>query len=627
MGGFGQVMKTMMNWQPSGSPAWQRQQQQKVQQAQEDRAAQQADIAMHEHLVNEIGALPVVHGMVKEQQQLTAPAAQPPDQIQQSSPAPSSAASGDPSQSVDPALTRGGYTPAPAPSGGSPVSSQQIAQQMTPPWASGDSSNMLDAQGNPNPGATAYDLRGPAAIGDPGGSGSVISQQMMRAAMPGPLTGNVTIVRKADPQSTVSWKDHQGNQVQYELPSPDSQRWNQMMRLRTQSLQQQSQAEAQGKLDAQNQQREQYGTPLSGDLAQQYGVDPDQKFLPMEKVQLATRYFPVVGAGVRGNATVDAAGLRAAATNYKTDLDSTTKQAIADQASMDRQDALDHRDKWQQAIVAAKNSGQSNLDARAFLAGSSRDMALHTALLGDISKESQRQMLAQSLLAAGPDGQPLTKDGDQFPDPFSGRTMTMNVAQRIRLKSALNQSQSTVAGYQNAAADLESRRDQILNRFGAPAGNGSSPLLWRGSGPAPPGSVPAPAGGSSDAPAAAAPTGPSSNVDSSAPAAGPGSANWAPRGRGVQKVADYVNAASRAAAAPHTPPSGRPANWADAARAEVGSSAALPGRAAPTPTAGAPAKPQAKVASNAQVQVYAQKKGITPAAALKEFQDSGYTVQ
>jgi hypothetical protein len=613
MGGFGQVMKNMMNWQPSGSPAWQRQQQQKVQQAQEDRAAQQADIAMHEHLVNEIGALPVVHGMVKEQQPLTAPAAQPPDQIQQGDSTSPSSSSPGPTD----ATSSGGY-----------VNSQQIAQQMTPPWASGDSSNMLDAQGNPNPGATAYDLRGPAAIGDPGGSGSVISQQMMRAAMPGPLTGNVTIVRKADPQSTVSWKDHQGNQVQYELPSPDSQRWNQMMRIRTQSLQQQSQAEAQGKLDAQNQQREQYGTPLSGDLAQQYGVDPDQKFLPMEKVQLATRYFPVVGAGVRGNATVDAAGLRAAATNYKTDLDSTTKQAIADQASMDRQDALDHRDKWQQAIVAAKNSGQGNLNARAFLAGSSRDMALHTALLGDISKESQRQMLAQSLLAAGPDGQPVTKDGDQFPDPFSGRTMTMNTAQRIRLKSALNQSQSTVAGYQNAAADLESRRDQILNRFGAPAGNGTGgALLWRGSGPAPQGSVPAPAGGSSDAPAAAAPTGPSSNVDSSAPAAGPGSANWAPRGRGVQKVADYVNAASRAAAAPHPPPSGPPANWADAARAEVGSSAALPGRAAPTPTAGALARPQAKVASNAQVQVYAQKKGITPAAALKEFQDSGYTVQ
>jgi hypothetical protein len=531
MGAFGQVMKNMLTWQPSGSPAWERQQQAKIQQAQEARSAQQADLEFHEHMLS-LGAMPIVNGMVKEQQPLTAPGAMAPDQSQQGSSAPPSSSSDStatPTSGPTDATTSGGY-------------GQQLMQMMGRQGATGDSSNMLDAQGNPNPGATAYDLRGPAATGDPSGSGSN-SSQLMQAVMPGPQTGNVTIVRKADPASTVKWKDATGDQVAYELPSPDSQRWNQMMRLRAQSLQAQSQAEAQGKLDAQNQQREQYGTPLSGDLAQQYGVDPDQKFLPMEKVQLATRYFPVVGAGVRGNATVDAAGLRTAATNYKTDLDSTTKQAIADQTSMDRQDALDHRDKWQAAIVAAKNSGQGNLNARAFLAGSSRDMALHTALLGDISKESQRQMLAQSLLAAGPDGQPVTKDGDQFPDPFSGRTMTMNYVQRLRLGSALTQSQSTAASYQKAAAEIESRRDQILNRFGAPSSS-TSPggSISPGGGPAS-----SPAGGAGSSVPAAGPRAPVAPQSAAPPTAGApnrSSTNWADSGRasgGKYNVGDSVS--------------------------------------------------------------------------------------
>ena len=47
----------------------------------------------------------------------------------------------------------------------------------------------------------------------------------------------------------------------------------------------------------------------------------------------------------------------------------------------------------------------------------------------------------------------------------------------------------------------------------------------------------------------------------------------------------------------------------------------------PTTAAPAAAAPQAKIASQAQVNAYAQKKGITPAAALQEFKAAHYTVQ
>src|ERR1700733_2760560 len=618
MGTFAHVMKTMMNWQPSGSQAWSRQQQAKIEQQQEDRAAQQADLEFHQHMID-IGALPVVNGLVKEQVPLTAPGSTMPE-IQQGSPAA-------PSDSSDSQAT-----PSAGANGGLPLSGSSIRDAMLSPTQSGpySSANMLDEQGNPNP---AWQGSGGDANPTAG-----VSQRLVQQMMPGPQTGNLTIVRKADTSRTQKWKDAAGGTVAYEIPSPDSQAYRQSMERHAQAVQQQMAAQERGRLDAQNEQRERYGTPLSGDLAQQYGVDPDQKFLPLEKVQLATRYFPVVGAGVRGNATVSAAQVRADATNYKTDLDNTTKQAIADQDSMDRQNALEHRDKWNAAIVGAKNNGQGNLNARAFLANSARDMALHTALLGNISKENQRQMLAQSALAVGPDGQPVTKDGDTFSDPWSGKQLTMNSAQRLRLRSALSQSQSTVAGYQQSAADLESRRDAILNRFGAPGGADASgnnkQLLWRGPGPAPPGSQPAPV--PSGAPAGGAPGASSPNPGSSAPAAGPGSSNLLPRGRGVQKVADYVNAAAADASRPPAPvsPAGRAPNWADDARAESGSSAMLPGRAAPSspapsPPAAAPtgARPQAKIATQAEGRIYAQKKGISPAAALKEFQTSGYTVQ
>src|ERR1700733_13680926 len=127
MGGFGQVMKSMLNWQPSGSPAWARQQQakneqaeQQIRQAQEQRAAQQADLDFHQHMI-EIGALPVVNGLVKDKVQLDAPAMQPPDQSQAgASAAPSSFSNSQPSS-------------APSPAGAIPLNAQSLSAAMLPP--------------------------------------------------------------------------------------------------------------------------------------------------------------------------------------------------------------------------------------------------------------------------------------------------------------------------------------------------------------------------------------------------------------------------------------------------------------------------------------------------------------
>lgn len=604
MGGFGQIMKNILNWQPSGSPAWARQQQAKVEQAQEARAAQQYDVDMASHLINDLHALPVVNGMVKYQRPVAA---------------------------IAPAMSAPDVAASMLQPDQSPGSSQSPTQQDPSSGGgsnggSGQASSMFDSEGNPNPSWTA----GPAPT----------SHALLQAMMPGSVSGDVgktTIVRKADSSRLVGWKDHTGRQVQFELPTEDEQHARQVAELQARS-QAEAQGQEQGRIAALNEQREKYGTPLNPDLAAQYGVDSDQKFLPAEKVQLATRYFPVVGAGVRGQAMVGAAQTRADASKYRTDLQEQTKQAIADQQSMDRQTLLDHRDKWNAAIVAAKNNAQTNLNARAFVNNAERNMTLHTKLLGDVSTETQRQMSAQTLLANGPDGTPVTPDGQEFTNPWDGKKYTMNAAQRLRLQSGLAQSQSTVAAYQQNAAALENQRDAILNRFGGGVpGTNSAPTQHV----FPDGSTTSVPSGprqrlNSDGSTTAMPATPPS-------AAGPGSVNWAPRGWGVQQSGKQQYDPGRATVTPSKKstfngatttgpgtPTSRPANWADGGRRSSAAGdiqadatgnvtvAATPTRAAATPS---------KTATTAQVQAYATKKGIPLQQALKEFQSSGYTVQ
>jgi hypothetical protein len=359
-----------------------------------------------------------------------------------------------------------------------------IAQMLAPAQsgAPGESSNMFDDQGNPNPAATFTQPN--------------MARDLLQAMAPAPAQGNLPILRKADPANIVKHTDATGDVVKYELPDPNTVDGQysiaQAQARAAQRLQAQQAAESagqeQGRLQAQNQNREQYGTPLDPDLAKKYDIDPNLKLLPTDKLDLATHYFSVMGAQTRAGATTDAAKIRADATNYKTDLDNTTKQAIADQRSIDAQRLQDLRDKWNAATIAARQNAQTNLNARAFVNGSARNLELYTKLLGSVSTETQRQMQAGSLLATGPDGNPVTADGDTFRNPWDGKQYTMNPAQRIRLQSGMRQSQSTVSGYQQTLADLDNQRDNMLNRFGggpvgaprSPAGGGGGPQATPG---------------------------------------------------------------------------------------------------------------------------------------------------
>lgn len=72
------------------------------------------------------------------------------------------------------------------------------------------------------------------------------------AAQPVTASGGVPIVRKANPEATVKWKDAAGGDVAYELPSVGSQAWRHMMAIRQQTQSQgagmAAQATEQGRL-------------------------------------------------------------------------------------------------------------------------------------------------------------------------------------------------------------------------------------------------------------------------------------------------------------------------------------------------------------------------------------------
>src|ERR1700720_3202804 len=74
MGGFGQVIKSMLGYTPEGSPGWvakqnvnQRQQQLDMEQQQQQREQRQSDWEFHQHLTD-IGAVPgdAQSGLIKQ---------------------------------------------------------------------------------------------------------------------------------------------------------------------------------------------------------------------------------------------------------------------------------------------------------------------------------------------------------------------------------------------------------------------------------------------------------------------------------------------------------------------------------------------------------------------------------
>jgi len=123
----------------------------------------------------------------------------------------------------------------------------------------------------------------------------------------------------------------------------------------------------------------------------------------------------------------------------------------------------------------------------------------HGKLLDQTYKESQKQLEAAALL----DQQNGVGNGEEFTDPWSGKKMTMNIAQRLRIGNALRSSQQQVSDWQNRAGQIE-------QRFGVnatPSGAGATPAS--GGAPVGPGGGGAPAAAPAVAPArpAGAPAG------------------------------------------------------------------------------------------------------------------------
>jgi len=509
MGGFlsnfGNAMKQMLTQPIPGTPMWSnvqnanlQKQRQSLEEQQEQRIAQQNDVVFHQKMTD-VGALPVVKGMVEDQQPMHPLAAQ---------------------------LL-----------GASGADSPALGQPTSP---------MFDEQGNPSTAASF-------------GGDSSLTSKVLNAMGPVTASGSVPIVRKADPARTVKWKDSAGEDLAYELPSPDSQQYANVNRIKAQTQQQAEQAEAQGRqagqLQAQQDFRQRFGMNLPPELEDQYGTPPGQKWMPGEIANFATRYNTVRRADVQQAGAMDRTQLRG--------QQNQQLQQVKDQAADDRlQQTNNFRDQWNKLRANTQANAQNALNGRAQLNLLDRTQREHGQLLDTGFKEGQKQLDAQAILANqeepglfGTKMVPATQDGEEFTDPWSGKKLTMNYAQRLRLQNGLTQSQGLVNSVNQRAREIE---EQFHLSPARPAGtNGGAPS-----------SSPASAGGPATpaaAPMQGAPSGP-------ARAAGPAPAATAP---GQAMAEALINGRDQSAAAPVSPQSkpvtsaATPGGWAAAARAET----------------------------------------------------------
>ena len=232
---------------------------------------------------------------------------------------------------------------------------------------------------------------------------------------------------------------------------------------------------AQGRTQGAVQDLDTRGTVLPDDQAAQYGVPKGTRVTPEQLVQLTEKYNPVRGAQTRADVSAQNAQLRA-----------ETQKSIADahdQAVADHQtEQLQHQDMWNRVrgdIAKQKESGLNSRNANRVTA----DQKLHGQWTDQAFKEEQAQIAAQALLeeheepgfmGMGTNKVQATPDNQQFVNPFTGKTATMNYGQRLALKNGLDLSQ-------RRSGDLRSRIDDISERYGldkytqAPAPRGTAP--------------------------------------------------------------------------------------------------------------------------------------------------------
>ena len=291
------------------------------------------------------------------------------------------------------------------------------------------------------------------------------------------------------------------------------------------------------------------------------------------------------GADARAKSAADVAALRS---KSNAELADAKQQFEAYQNQL----RLNYQDRWQAARNAVASNTQNSFYNRQLLRQFDSNEQQHAKLLDQTYKEQQKQLEAGALL----DQARGVTDGEEFTDPWSGKKMTMNYAQRLRLQNGLNASQAQVADLKNRAGLIEQRfgvNSVVIPPLGSPGGADAGP---------------------SAAPGTLQPGSPSGQLSptgfNGATTTGPGTPtsrapNWADAGRRSSAAGDVV---APRTTTPMLPLTSTPS-------------------AAPPATAAPGARPQAKVATQNQVRMYAQKKGITPAAALQEFKAAHYTVQ
>lgn len=307
--------------------------------------------------------------------------------------------------------------------------------------------------------------------------------------------GPTSIMRQADKTRVIKHKTAEGDTVQYEIPTPEEQlqRQAQLRMTGLQANQPAQQLEAGQEAAAAQAKAE--GTAVGtgtgkteaekADVAAR-GVDLDE---PTAKQYMlpAGRYLPeqLLNAAGKANPAAIRAGASTANAHTRADAEQARQEILRQQ----NEERLQHQDQWHKAAdalgaqrngIAANRVGQAAVRQRQLVG----DQQLHEKSLNLAYGEEQKQIQTQGLLDENPttnffgqeSKEPAVKDGEEFIDPFSQKKMTMNYAQRLRLKNSLQASQQQSQSLRQRAGEISQRYglDKFAQTPAQPGANGGA---------------------------------------------------------------------------------------------------------------------------------------------------------
>lgn len=295
-----------------------------------------------------------------------------------------------------------------------------------------------------------------------------VVKRQLGAKMPDSEVGNVKmpgaevpgiLLDKPDPNRVVNWKASDGTPIAFELPSLADQirtQWAAQAPVREGQVQQEratAQAHAEGSAAGQSAGRQAdlaaRGVELPADLAEYYKLPAGLKVLPEQLQSISGHYASVE----RAKVVTDAAGERQKnAIGARKALEEAKQQFAAEQNRI----KLGYQDKWARAraaiSAASASTSQGSLNTRLQIRQFDASAKQHSAILDQVYKEQQKQIAAQPLL-----DEKATGDGEEFMDPWLGKNMTMNYAQRLRIRNALKASEEQINTWTKRAGEIEQK--------------------------------------------------------------------------------------------------------------------------------------------------------------------------